>query len=172
METVTTKFEFEDFRSRGEQFFQSLIDALAALGLPTHLASDHLCFRVATTEEYQEYKTHLLNHGTLLTEAHVNGRPIATFKLHTPFKTKTHEIPLVELPAPKPGANYASGFEHAEFIIEESFETFAAKFPKVKFEEPTKKTINAEMCLKLEGKQAKFHHQSLERIIEMEKGES
>lgn len=167
---MTTAFNFHHFKSLGEKFFKNLTQELEANGIPANtLPSDHLCYRVSTIEEYTQYKTHLENHGELLTEAEVNGRPIATFKLNHPFKTDTHEIPLVELPAPKPGTPYNSGFEHAEFIIEESFEDFTAKFPKVNFEPPTKKAINPELCLKLEGKQAKFHHQSLEQIIKMEK---
>ena len=148
----------------------ALCDKLTATGIKASLLHcDHLCFRVGTPDEYEFYKEALSHYGELLTEALVNGRPICTFKLATPFKTKTHEIPLVELPAPKKGAIYSTGFEHAEFVINECFSDFLQKYPALDFIEAGNKTLNPELCLKLGSEmQAKFHHLSLERVIELE----
>jgi len=168
----TLGFDFSVFKQAGEFFLNELVSDLEYLAIPvTNLESDHLCYRVATLEEYEFYKANLSNHAVLLTEANVNGRPICTFLLSQPFQTQHHTVKLVELPAPKPGVQYHSGFEHAEFVIRECFENFSARFPHLTFHQTGNTTTNPELCLKLNDRQAKFHHLSLERIIEIEKAD-
>lgn len=166
----TNPLDFQQFQQEGQLFFQQLKLELTSKGIAIDaLFCDHLCFRVGTMAEYDVYKAALTDHGTLLTEAQVNGRAISTFRLDLPFQSGTHTIPVVELPAPKPGTNYATGFEHAEFVIEECFATLMARFPELSFVQAGNKTLNPELCLKLDsGKQVKFHHQSLGRVIELE----
>ena len=169
----TQKFDFDSFKAAGEEFMKILTEKLLEAGIPAgNLNSDHLCFRVRTTEEYNLYKTSLLDHGTLLTEAMVNGRPICTFQLASAFRTNSHEIPLLELPSPKSGTAYPTGFEHAEFLIDDCFTTFRSQYPHLDFVEGGNQTLNPELCLKLsQGIQAKFHHLSLDRVIELEEAE-
>lgn len=164
------KFNFDSFKGEGERFIRSLTTELVSLGVPADsLQCDHICFRVGTSEEYQFYKTMLANHGSLLTEAVVNGRAISTFRLNPVFQTENHKVPLLELPAPKPGTSYSTGFEHCEFVMRECFRTFSSKFPHLHFVESGNQTLNPELCLKLkDGHQAKFHHLSLDRVIELE----
>lgn len=163
-------FDFDIFLSEGGRFLASLTAEMVEKGVLTSpLPCDHLCFRVETLEQYSFYKEALASQGRLLTEAPVNGRPICTFALHTPFKTEHQEVSLVELPAPKVGTSFDLGFEHAEFVIQESFQDFAPNFPDLHFQEGGNPTLNPELCLKLSnGKQAKFHHAPLDRVIEME----
>ena len=114
---------------------------------------DHICFRVATWEEYQYRKQELVTLGSqLLIETDIGGRPISTFLLPKELTLKvpdpdwvgcswdvigedgkqnldsregrwafgshgTREIRVLEVPAPKPGADYPSGFEHIEFAV-------------------------------------------------------
>lgn len=167
------EFELNNFIEAGQKFFEGLAAELIAHTIPIEtLKCDHLCFRVGTEREYSFYKLALSQHGSLLTEALVNGRAISTFKLHQPFKTATHEIALIELPAPKTGSVYPTGFEHAEFVIREDFSIFRAKYPELHFTESGNKTLNPELCLKLKNiKQAKFHHLSLDRVIELEEAQ-
>ena len=40
------------------------------------------------------------------------------------LKVGNREISVVELPSPKQGTFYPTGLEHAEFVIEESFEDY------------------------------------------------
>ncbi len=169
----TQKFDFKKFKAAGEEFMMALAAKLVEAGIPAlSLKSDHLCFRVGTPEEYGFYRAAISNHGKLLTEAMVNGRAISTFRLTLPFQTNCHEIPLLELPAPKQDTSYSTGFEHAEFVVNECFATFRAKFPHLSFAEGGNKTLNPELCLRLgSGVQAKFHHLSLDRVIELEEAE-
>lgn len=167
------KFDFNNFKVVGEEFMRTLTAKLVEVGIPARsLKSDHLCFRVGTSEEYDIYKAIISRHGELLTEAMVNGRAISTFRLTSPFQTEFHEIPLLELPAPKQGTSFPTGFEHAEFVVKECFETFRTKFPLLNFTEGGNQTLNPELCLSLgQGVQAKFHHLSLDRVIELEEAE-
>ena len=170
METRT--FDIKQFTKEGEAFLTRLLQDMAAVGFPVQgLKSDHLCFRVQHMAEYEFYKSVLLKHSQLLTEAMVNGRPICTFKLVEAFQTDSHKVPLVELPAPKPGANYITGFEHAEFVIGESFDLFSARYPHLQFVHSGKKSLNPELCVKLPSGQVKFHHHSLETVIAVEAAE-
>ncbi|MGZ5279068.1 MAG: VOC family protein, partial [Pseudobdellovibrionaceae bacterium] len=98
-------------------------------------------------------------------------RPIATFQMKEPFQVQNQKIGLVELPAPKPGSPYQLGFEHAEFVIQESFDVFVSKFPALRFSKSGNKNVNPELCLKTKIGQVKFHHLSLDRVIEIEKSQ-
>ncbi len=164
------QINFNAFKNSSEEFLETIYAELISVGLSTDsLMCDHLCFRVSTHNEYNYYKNELKTHASLLTEANVNGRPISTFVMNKPFITKHHVIPMLELPAPKNGANYSTGFEHVEFVINESFDHFKAQFPYLNFTLGGNKNLNQELCLKLEnGLQVKFHHLSLDRVIEIE----
>ena len=158
--------------SGGNSFLINLVSELSDLGITTsNLKIDHLCFRVKTSESYQSYQFLFSIHGELLTETLVNGRSISTYRLHEPFRTKNHVVELIELPAPKIGTNYSEGFEHAEFIIKESFDLFATKYPKLNFTKSGQQNTNPELCLKIKNGQAKFHYTPLDRIIEIEQAQ-
>lgn len=171
---TTQNFDFNHFKSAGEVFMSALVAKLADVGvLVENLKCDHLCFRVSTLDEYHFYKKALAKYGEFLTEAIVNGRAISTFRLHSPFQATCHEVPLVELPAPKSGIFYPTAFEHAEFVIQESFSDIRLKYPHLHFVEGGHAILNPELALKLtEGMQAKFHHLPLDRVIELEKAEA
>lgn len=166
-------FDFDSFKTAGENFMTTLTAKLVDAGIPAEsMKSDHLCFRVRTDQEYTFYRAALADHGQLLTEANVNGRAIATFRLTSAFQTDCHEVPLLELPAPKQGTSYLTGFEHAEFLINESFSSFRSRYPQLNFEERGNQTLNPELCLKFDqGMQVKFHHLALDRVIEFESAE-
>lgn len=165
-------FDFEEFKLAGEAFFRQLSLDLASKQMPIHeFVADHLCFRVQYQHEYVHYKSSLCKVAILLTESIVNGRPICTFKLHSPFIIDDKTIDLVELPAPKVGTQYKTGFEHAEFVISEHFDVFKGRFPQLKLIEDKEKILNAELIYRSEAGVAKFHHLSLDRVIEIESAE-
>lgn len=162
-------FDAKLFKKDGELFIERLMAELRFIGLPINQTkADHLCFRVETTAQYEFYKNSLSLEGRLLVEANVNGRPISTFKLTTPFEAADQVIDIVELPFPKPGTHYPLGFEHAEFVIQEDFKSFSARYPHLDFFESGHKNINPELILKTKSGVAKFHYLTLERVIEIE----
>jgi HAD superfamily hydrolase (TIGR01549 family) len=157
------------FLEQGSHFFEELAQEMLSLGFKkSDLQADHLCFRVATNEEYALTKQFLLEHADLLTEAPVNGRLISTFHLHQPFSSSSGAIPLLELPQPKSGTPYVTGFEHAEFVIKESFAALVSRHPSLSFTHAGPKILNPELGLSTRAGQAKFHHHSLERVIAIE----
>lgn len=149
-------------------FLQRIFEQLKSSKIDVaDLELDHICYRVATVERYQILKEKLQNIGDLLTENHINGRAIATFKLHKPIVFQKRKIWVLELPAPKAGSNYPEGFEHVEFVISESFEDFMKRYPSAVFDKKgLSKKVNAELRISFGNLSVKFHHQSLEYVIQ------
>lgn len=142
------------------------------------LLLDHLCYRVATTAEYETLKKALLADHELLVESLINGRRIATFRMAEPFRYRGREIDLLELPEPKPGSHYATGWEHAEFVTDRPLADFehwltgeqgvaAAAIDRTGLTKP----INADIRLRLAGGlSVKFHELPLGEVIRLELG--
>ncbi|KAI9342812.1 hypothetical protein BDR26DRAFT_1006492 [Obelidium mucronatum] len=99
------------------------------------LPLDHLCLRVATAAEYESWKQffEVSLKATLLTESLVGGRPISTYELLEKDAIVVKDarwegapgfgvagersVRVIELPSPKPGSYYETGWEHAEFAL-------------------------------------------------------
>lgn len=134
---------------------------------------DHLCYRTSDLENYEASKKKFSELGELLIEGDVNGRPIATYKLHKPVQYKQYSIPLVEVPAPKTGKETPEGWEHIEVVIDISFDDLMKKYPNLDWStKALSKEINPELVYKFDDCSIKFHHQSLEKVIEWEKKEA
>jgi predicted metalloenzyme YecM len=130
---------------------------------------DHICYRCSSNELYLEMKEIFLTLGDLLTEGDVNGRLISTFRLNTPINFRHYTIPLLELPAPKAGKVNPDGFEHIEFVVEDTFETILQQYPGLKFKTSgMSKSFNPELCVQFPHSSIKFHHMSLDKVIEIE----
>lgn len=131
---------------------------------------DHLCYRTSSEENYKQTKETFENLGDLLIESEVNGRLIASYKLHNPIVFKKWIIDLVEVPAPKPNKETKEGFEHIEVVIDESFDDFMKEYPNLAFNQKgLAKELNPELEIEFEDCAVKFHHKSLEHIINIEK---
>lgn len=128
---------------------------------------DHLCYRVETIGRYEQLCKGLAEEGgVLLSGKEIGGRPIAVFKLPTPLAYRERAIPLLELPAPKSGSPYPEGYEHAEFVVDESLPDFMARYPKLDFDtKGLRKAVNPEVRLRYEGMSVKFHEHDLEYVI-------
>lgn len=155
-----------------DQFLDTIFLSLAEKKIDVkNYFLDHLCYRVATLEEYESNKQNLLEFGTLLVEAPVNGRPIATFKFHKPIVYQGREIYLIELPSPKKGTNYTTCLEHVEFVIDSSFQALLDKYPEIEFNtQNIDNMANPDIKIAFDnGLTVKFHIETLETIIEKEK---
>lgn len=162
--------------------YQALDGALAfGRNLYTHLDRtgidykslylDHICFRVAAQKEYEAMKTFLLENNKLLVEQQIQGRLIATFNLSSPVLFPDRTIDVLELPAPKLGSNYPTGFEHVEFVWPDRLEQLMDQYPYLAWDKKgLSKPINRDLRLALDsGCSVKFHEQSLEQVIAIEK---
>lgn len=133
---------------------------------------DHLCYRTSSWENYLQKKIDFAELGLCLIESEVNGRPITTYKLHHPIIYKKWIIDLVEVPAPKLNKITKEGFEHIEVVIDESFDTLMQKNPDILFNtKGMNKELNPELEIEFENCALKFHHKSLEHIINIENHE-
>ncbi|KAI8592638.1 Glyoxalase/Bleomycin resistance protein/Dihydroxybiphenyl dioxygenase [Geranomyces variabilis] len=177
--------------SEHASFLTRVVSSLQTLGisLPPNYTIDHICYRTSTTDEYTQRKAELATLGTLLVENDIGGRLIACYKLHAEHALRWSQsiasgesinrvIDVVELPAPKPGRLYPSGLEHVEVVIDDmSLEDFAGRHRDVKFDwSGMKKPINRDLRIDFReggveggGFSVKFHEQTLEKVIEIEK---
>ncbi len=155
-----------------DSFLKRVFDALGKDGIDVSNSKlDHVCYRVETSERYDEMKQKLASQGELLVEAEVGGRLIATYKLKHPILYGNRKIECVELPSPKKGTDYLEGLEHAEFVIEVSFEEFMRTYPLVSFDTSAlSKSVNPDVRVQYAGFSVKFHRESLENVIAKEQG--
>lgn len=127
---------------------------------------DHICYRVETSDRYEELKQTLFIFGSLLSESQIGGRAISTFKLNGSINFKERKIWCIELPAPKKGSFYREGYEHVEFVIDLEFEKFMELYPQINFSTKSiSKEINPTIAIKYDGFSVKFHHKTLEYVI-------
>ncbi|WP_187271095.1 VOC family protein [Neolewinella aurantiaca] len=147
-------------------------------GLLDHLQLDHLCYRVETTERYEELKSALLQDNELLVESPIKGRQISTFRMAEPFQFRGRDIWLLELPEPKPGSPYPEGWEHVEFVTDRPLAAFSDWITEHLGIQETdidrsgvNKPLNADLRLRLKGGlSVKFHELPLDEVIRIELG--
>lgn len=165
----------EAFYAEGREFLRLMNKRLQDLNLDlSAYYLDHLCYRVATMEEYRSLKAQLCLEGDLLHEAMIGGRPIASFKLRAPITNVGRDINIIELPSPKNLSAYPTGFEHAEFVVEKDLLEFAKSLMPLMLDmKGLVKKHNPELKLELApGMNIKFHRVALEALIREESGKN
>lgn len=157
-----------------QPFLKKLLPELEAIGIDvSKYVCDHICYRVSTFETYEQEKQNMQDIGFLLSEVPIAGRPIASYKLRTPICFERYQIPVLELPAPKPGQETRDGFEHIEFATGFHPEQFLELYPHIAFKTSgLQKRFNPEIEVKLASGSVKFHELTLEKVIEIELAES
>lgn len=153
-------------------FLEKLLSEIDAAGIETEgYVCDHICYRVADLPTYESEKTEMSRLGTLLVESEVGGRPIATYRLHSPIVYRDLKIAVLELPAPKEGRPFRTGFEHIEYATGFHPEKLIKMYPQITFKTTgLKKILNAEIEVKLASGSVKFHELPLETVIQIEIG--
>ncbi|HSX00138.1 MAG TPA: VOC family protein [Patescibacteria group bacterium] len=108
-----------------EKFIADLKQKLEDEGIEiSHYPIDHVCYRVATPEEYRITQAALRSFSSELAVTVHNGREFSIFRLVQPLVAVDFNIPLIELPSPAEGKPYATGLEHMEVVIGEEFREF------------------------------------------------
>lgn len=138
--------------------------------LKRHWEIDHVCYRTKSIDHYEETKAVFAYKGELVTESLVGGRPIATYKLHRPKVVSDYVVDLVEVPAPKAGRQIDEGYEHLEVVIDCPFSELMESYPHINWNtRALSKVFNPELEAHFDNFNVKFHHHSLEQIINIEK---
>lgn len=160
--------------SEAHKFLEKVIGKIQNCGFPVHnWEIDHLCYRTSSQQNYSDTKLIFEKLGTCLIESQINGRLIATFKLAKPIHYKDWIIDLIEVPAPKSGKITPEGFEHIEMVIDICFSDFKSLYHHIEFNESgLSKDLNPEIEVEFNDCAVKFHHKSLEHIINIEKNGS
>lgn len=163
---------FEDIAREAQSFLETVFSRLELekIEIKKHWNIDHLCFRVCTSEDYLKTSSEFLQFSKLLIESEVNGRLISTFRLNQPIFFKDWVIDVIEVPAPKFGKITKHGFEHFEVVVDLEFEDIIKMYPNVHFDiSGLSKELNQELEINFGEYAFKFHHMSLESVIELEK---
>lgn len=166
-------FDLEKFHERAAKFAHLILDDLESKGfaIDSHFSAvDHICYRVASLASYEDWKVDWMPHATILSEAFINGRPIATLKLDEPIVVNEKiSIDLLELPAPKLNQHYDEGFEHIECVTAKELEALVSENSHISFKTSNiDNKFNADISLALKSGVVKFHNSSLEQVIELE----
>jgi len=134
------------------------------------LFMDHACLRVEDDIQYNHWKENLSKIATLLIESEVNGREISTYKLYNPLSFDNITIDVIELPMAKPNSHYRFGFEHVEFVINQTFKNYIETHKNYTFDKKgLEKDFNPELRVSLDDTCSfKLHHLSLEEVIKIE----
>ena len=193
-----------DMFSQWESFVTDIVGELSKDGIDTTgWELDHLAYRVESMEEYSTVCNSLINSidgkqplGICLGVVQIGGRPISTIHLINPLVHPLgYTISCIEIPSPKEGSHYASGFEHAEFVIGPSMgvpteipeeylgtekpvlEQFIQKYPELTFDtRAIDKELNADVSKSytriINGKEtkmsAKLHLRPLYTVVAFE----
>jgi predicted metalloenzyme YecM len=160
-----------DLKQESQIFFDQLNTLIETnkIQLKDHWNIDHACYRSSSFEDYRKLKEEFEKIGNLLVESEVNGRPIATYKLHEPLNFRKQKIEIIELPAPKKAKLTKRGFEHIEIVIDEKFNSIQSAYKNLKFDKGgLKKNFNQELEIVFGDVNIKFHHISLESVIRLE----
>lgn len=160
-----------EFQQQAVYFLEKLFLQMANqnIVLENHWDIDHLCFRVATQQNYEKYKSDFVLFADLLIESEVSGRLISTYKMHKPVRFKNWQIDVVELPAPKKGKVTHEGFEHIEIVTDLTFLEIQTRYPNCKYDHSgLTKDFNQELEIELQGCALKFHSLSLESVVRLE----
>jgi phosphoglycolate phosphatase-like HAD superfamily hydrolase/predicted metalloenzyme YecM len=142
---------------------------------------DHACWRTSTVERWEMHKSNLKEKAWLLSEAFINGRPIATYKLKSPVRIKSSSgvpavVDVLELPAPKPAhqSSQMNGFDHIEAVIDCPLEVFLSqakqRSPHIAWDLGNfRANRNRDIALSTPSGIIKFHELPLEQVIAQEK---
>jgi predicted metalloenzyme YecM len=129
---------------------------------------DHVAYQASSSKDYQELLDKLLKFGHLIHDPIIEGRKVAMIKLSIPITYRNNTISALEIIEPKKDQKCLSGWEHAEFVINESYESIIKKYPDLKWDTTSiSRPLWPHLKLRLdEAVQIKFHQMDIVSTIE------
>ncbi len=127
----------------------------------------HLCYRVATDEEFLTKMEELSRIGTLISSVLAEGRPYLVYKLDNPIIYQEYSVSLIALPYPKSNNTYPTALQHVAFLMNEDISTLLNKYPEIEFDIlELNRVSHPEIKLRFDDLVVKFHNVSLEVLAE------
>lgn len=154
-----------------EYFIPNLLGLVKESGIDvSDYLMDHVCYRTVDVSSFESIFARWRMFASRVHTSEVNGRPIHTLFLEKQITISGRIIRVIELPAPKQGSEYPEGWEHAGFVIGESFAQFISRYRSCDFDMRSfYRELNPELGYQLpDGLRIKFHRLPLERVIEIE----
>src|SRR4030042_3687092 len=155
-----------------KSFLDTLISRINALGVDvSKLNLDHIGYQSSSDKEYDRLIPEFCKLGCMVNESLVGGRRVSIFKFPKPLSYKNNNIEAIELIAPKKDQVCNSMLDHAEFVIQESFEDFMKKHPNINWDVGTVNQPKFPL-LKInlgDGWVVKFHYETVLEIVTNEK---
>lgn len=156
-------------------FLDEFINKVAATGIDvSNLNLDHVAYQASSNEDYESKKPEFEKIANYTHEAIVNGRRVGVFGLENPIMYKGNKIVALELIEPTDGQVCNSDWEHAEYVLEEPYRDFMARYPNLDWN-TSSIDRNAYSHLKLrldEDTQLKFHLYDILETIQLEEAQS
>lgn len=177
-----------------DAFMAKIEDLASMLRLDLSFAqADHIALRINDAETAKAAHQAWSQHGKVISQAKINGRPIVVIAFEQVLESRGWKIECLELPYPAEGKSYpAESWEHVEFVIPSHAETaddfladlkhtypaFGERFEqleemgvKIKLSSPKgegERLNNPTVAFKYQGICIKLHPHSLKRIVESE----
>ncbi|MFC1722090.1 VOC family protein [Patescibacteria group bacterium] len=132
---------------------------------------DHVAYQASSADDYGSVVKKLSSQGDLLQEPLIGGRRVAMIKLGKPIEHEGNKILALEVLEPKVGQVCESGWEHAEYVIDISFDEMMQKYPDLPWiTNSTDRSVFAHLKLNLgEDMQVKFHTMDILGVINIGK---
>lgn len=155
------------FIGEAQSFLNQIFRLLEEANCPvSSYQLDHICYRTATLEEYHQTKRQLEGMGELLSANQYNGREISVFRLASPIEFKGRIIRDFELPAPKLDADYSTGYEHIELVVDVPLRRLVSSHPHLNFNTKNiDQNENPSIKLNFSCGCVKFHLQPLWEVL-------
>lgn len=106
--------KYEAFIEKAYEAVEQIEVFVRTNGLEGAIALDHLCYKCASHEEFEQVRAMLEPNSLYLYESWISSRLIAILKLEKPIETTIDSISFIELQDQKPAGTQKSGFAHVE----------------------------------------------------------
>lgn len=118
-----------------DSFLNKFFESISETGIDIqNLYLDHIAYQASSSEDYNNQSQYFMKFSKLISEKIVDGRRVGIFKLHEEITYIDRLIPIIELIEPKPDQNLESGWQHAEFVLNCTYEDFIKNYPNIEWD--------------------------------------
>lgn len=152
-------------------FLDTFVEKMKNTGIDvSELNLDHVAYQADSLEDYEKLKPFFENLSDYDHVAIVGDRRVAVFGLKEPIEYRGNRIVALELLEPKKGEICKSGWEHAEYVLNEPYKSFIEKYPNLNWNTSSiERSVYSHLKLRLDVDiQVKFHMFDILETIKLE----